>query len=106
MGLSIMKNCRTWVSAPTPNPDPMRFDLLVVKQIGNCVIVKIHYPDCINFGGNKICVFMGVTVDEIRSATEIDPHFAEDGFAPIARFMPTIDGYDMAVRFCEVVSDR
>ncbi len=49
---------------------------------------------------------MVVTVDEIRSATEIDPHFAEDGFAPIARFMPTIERYEMAARFCEVVSDR
>ena len=82
----------------------MNFNILKIEQIGDYVIAKIHYPDCTNFYGNKICVFKDATIDQIQCLSTLDPHFSGNGFSPIARFKPTEEGYAMAVCFCKAVS--
>ncbi len=85
-------------------PNPTNFKILSLKQVGKYVVAEIQYPGCTNFEGEKICIFKNTTIDRVKSFTKIDPHFAEDGLTPIARFIPTEEGYDMAVRFCEILS--
>ena len=85
-------------------PNPSAFIILSTTQIGKYVVVEIRYPGCTNFDGEKICVFENTTVDKIRSLSKLDPHFAESGLTPIARFIPTEEGYNRAVKFCKMES--
>jgi len=82
------------------NPDPQQFEIIKTKAFGDLLIALVEYPSCNNFEGLKILVYEGVTADSLRSRTEIDPHFSEDGFSPVARFEPTELGLRMAVSFC------
>lgn len=82
------------------NPNPSNFKIMKIEQIGNFVLAKIKYPNCVNFEGEKVIVFEGVSVDDIKSKNEIDPHFFCGG-SIIARFKPTIRGWDLARNFCK-----
>jgi hypothetical protein len=44
-----------------------------------------------------VLVFLGQRAEEIMTRTEIDPHFREEGFSPIARFAPSIEGKTLAM---------
>jgi hypothetical protein len=72
-------------------------------QVGDNVVAKIQYPDCTNFEGIKICVFKNTTTDDIKNRNTIDPHFADNPNAPVARFAPTIEGIWMAVNFAKYI---
>jgi hypothetical protein len=66
------------------------------------LVVEVRYPDCSNFEGLKVLVYDGVETAAMEIASgKCDPHFAESGVSPIARFRPTAEGWDMAVRFAE-----
>lgn len=87
-----------------PNPNPL--NCLVVKHevIGQFLIVVIKYPDCSTFEGNKILVYENVTIDELTKQSKqvgIDPHFSASILwkSPVARFVPTENGWDMAKKF-------
>ncbi len=84
---------------PTVVPDIKKFTILNVLDIGDFTIVRIHYSTCHNFGGIKILVFEDLVEGEISKVTEIDPHFYPESKL-VARFLPTEDGWDMAVEFC------
>lgn len=98
-------------SAPTerpkqvaPNPDPHKFELKKLHFVGGGAVVMIHYPGCTNYEGNKVlayryegdfkqCLFDG----------RIDPHFCEKHISPIARFVPTEEGFEMACEFLRLL---
>ena len=84
-----------------PNPDPNNFKVMQVEEIGQFLIMKIVYPDCTNYEGQKILVFKGVKIIDLLNQRLIDPHFFQDKkcASPIARFVPTIEGWNMAKRF-------
>jgi len=88
------------------NPDPFNYKIVSAKEVGRFLILKINYPDCNNYEGNKILVFRGVTLIDVVNQRVIDPHFFADAklVSPIARFVPTDEGWDMAVRLTEVFS--
>jgi hypothetical protein len=88
------------------NPNPRRFAIKAATQIGRYVVAKIHYPDCTNYGGDKVCVFRDATAGQIESLSVIDPHFFEGDRpdVPVARFKPDDDGLRMAVTFCEMMT--
>jgi hypothetical protein len=90
-------------SARLPNPNPKNYVLLEQKEIGRFLIVKLKYPDCTNYEGTKILLFENTTALELHLQDGIDPHFCENqNFkSPIARFVPTTAGWDMAVKLCE-----
>lgn len=69
--------------------------------MGCFLIVKIHYPNCTNFEGNKILVFRDCTLQDLEEQVAIDPHFSDSKkyHHPIARFVPTEAGLRMAERF-------
>jgi hypothetical protein len=61
--------------------------------------MKVKYDDCTNFEGVKIMVFKG----QYKNRIWLDPHFAENEKAPIARFKPTSEGWDMAIKLAKAL---
>ncbi len=84
-----------------PNPDPINFEILVIQQVGRHAVVKIRYPDCTNFDGIKICLFLNTDISGMWVRKEIDPHFADNANAPFARFRPDNDGWNIAIKVAE-----
>jgi len=81
-------------------PNPSRWKLKRHLTMNHYLIIEITYDDCINFEGRKILMFdKGVTLKDITRQKLIDPHFSEskDFFHPIARFVPTQRGWEMAI---------
>ena len=88
-----------------PNPNPRNFIILETETVGSFLVLKVRYPDCTNYEGTKILVYEGVTRADLVEQGSIDPHFSENpNFAsPVARFVPTTEGWDMALEFAEVM---
>jgi len=84
------------------NPDPSNFVIEKTEAIGKFVVIKVRYPDSINYEGRKILVYKNIGLDEIIKSTVLDPHFCDDEthISPIARFEPTVRGWRYAVSFC------
>jgi hypothetical protein len=84
------------------NPQPNNWKIIKTEEIAPFLIIKIKYPNCINYEGEKIMVYRSSLVDLINQQL-IDPHFMDDKkwISPIARFVPTEDGWKMAKRFVE-----
>jgi len=82
------------------NPNPYDFAIIDWEEKGDYLLVQVKYPNCTNYEGNKVLLFKGVTMDQLRSQCAIDPHFSEDPnhFHPIARFEPSIQGWEMGIR--------
>lgn len=81
------------------DPNPSNFKILTSVQMGQNSAIRINYPNCTNYEGNKIIVYKKTSVKDLRFASEIDPHFIECGkFKPFARFEPTRDGWDEAMK--------
>lgn len=93
------------VPSPLPNPDPENYEILRTEIVGRFLVMKIKYPDCVNYEGTKILVFRDVKMEALLEQGAIDPHFCENEkfISPIARFIPDINGWIMAVRFCEAM---
>lgn len=92
-------------SAPPPrypNPDPTRYDILRSEQVGRFLVVMLRYHGCTNYEGVKLSVYADCTLERLRAQKSIDPHFAENKqyHSPICRFVPTAEGWEMAVRMC------
>lgn len=87
---------------PVGNPDPKNFVIEKAERIGKYVIVLLSYPDCTNFEGKKILVYRDVTLAKVRKAKSLDPHFCSSKrhISPIARFVPTDEGWELASKFC------
>ena len=88
------------------DPDPDNFTMLNSFQDGKYLIVELKYPDCSNFEGKKILVYHNVTLVDLINQKKIDPHFCDDTEykSPIARFVPTDVGWEMALRFCQAMN--
>ena len=69
--------------------------------MGKYVIAEIRYHGCTNYEGHKILVFDSLTEEQIKLMPILDPHFSKDSphLSPIARFVPTEKGWDMAILF-------
>lgn len=88
---------------PLPNPNPKNFKILDSLHCENFLIVKVNYPDCTNYEGNKIMVYENVTLPQLKRQGTIDPHFSNNNtmYNPIARFEPTTRGWAMAMIFVQ-----
>lgn len=84
-----------------PNPDPTNFTIERYNTVMGKLVVKVNYPDCINYEGNKILVFRNTTMADLQAQGSIDPHFSENRkfHSPIARFVPTEEGWRNALKF-------
>lgn len=96
-------NCDNRPIPKLPNPDPKNYKFLDVKQIKNHLAVKLHYPDSINYEGNKIMVYRNTTLIELVNQKAIDPHFSSvaGAISPFARFEPTDEGWAHALLLAE-----
>lgn len=99
MGLGLgMKTCFTNREAPAPNPDPKRWFIMSAEQFEHAHVLTVKYLDATNFEGIKVMVYLG-KFPGLEALGELDPHFAESGYTPIARFRPTPEGIAMARAF-------
>lgn len=87
------------------NPDPANFKIIKCRKIRRFVIIWVNYPDSKNYEGNKILLFEGISLKRIREIKLLDPHFCDskEHLSPVARFVPTIKGWDYAVTFSKNV---
>ena len=92
----------------TQMPNPHIFSIFGHWQFGKYLVVKIRYNNCTNYEGTKILLFEGVTIDQLGEWKHIDPHFSDSTKfkSPIARFVPTIQGIDMAVALAKALSEK
>lgn len=92
-----------------PNPDPKNWKIMQFKHFGyngDFLVVKIHYPDCTNYEGNKILLYENTTITQLKGQKYIDPHFSMSAYkSPIARFIPTERGWNMAVSLATALSN-
>lgn len=114
MGLNIFRSFSSYDEKPSfferiinkfsPNPNPNNYKIKRAEEIGKYLVVEINYPDCTNYEGNKIIVYK-TTLDKLLKQEKIDPHFSDNNkyIQPIARFVPTEDGWEMARKFIVMV---
>jgi hypothetical protein len=89
----------------SPWPDPWKFSIVSIEQVGGMSIVIAHYPDAKNFNGIKVLVFENTSPDEIRERVSLEPHFLDDSTANkglVARFRPTEHGMWLARTFAKM----
>ena len=86
---------------PLPmNPNPKRYKVLRHEEIGNWLLVEVHYPDCTNYEGRKILLYYQTNYKQLKRQKSIDPHFSNSTTmrSPFARFEPTQSGWTAAKR--------
>jgi hypothetical protein len=95
------------VNNSLPNPNPKNYTILKKRQIGDYLVIKIKYLDCINYEGNKILVFKS-DIDKLKAQKYIDPHFCDDKkfISPIARFTPDNEGWNDAIDYCKLKNKK
>jgi len=83
-----------FIRAPNA-PDLENFTVVNRLPVGRYTVVKVHYPGCVNYGGQKILLFRDLP-DQL---TALDPHFCENKLclSPVARFVPTAEGLRLAL---------
>lgn len=88
-----------------PNPKADNYEIIKYLEENNHLILDIKYLDCINYEGRKILVFENCTFDDLIKQKLIDPHFSDNKKmkSPIARFVPTEKGLEMALKFCRLI---
>lgn len=82
------------------NPNPSNFQVLHMREIGRFAILEVKYPDCNNYEGRKILVINNMPRINLEDIRFLDPHFHYSSNL-IARFVPTIEGWIMAVKFAK-----
>lgn len=85
-----------WFVPASRNPDPKRYTILEAYHSVSCTVLKVKYDGCTNYEGIKILLFKH-PLTEIVKLKELDPHFSEAKISPIARFVPTEEGWNMAI---------
>jgi hypothetical protein len=106
MGLNIFsRSCGSNPDPALPNPNPTRFRILKVASFRRHVACRVHYPDCTTYGGEKILVDR-LTDAWLFCQKELDPHFLENEFSPIARFPATDEGWEDALVYAQQKDDQ
>jgi len=82
-----------------PVPDPGNYKIVRSKAMYGNLLVKIKYPDCTNYEGNKILLYRNTTLKQLKAQKYIDPHFMNSKRikSPVARFEPTKAGWTMGL---------
>lgn len=99
------KICSLSPSAVAGNPDPAHFSIIKEQAVGNYLLLLVHYQGCTNFDGKKLLVYRGYTnsaqlLSDLKG--KLDPHFTTSGICPVARFLPTDEGWSRACFMAEV----
>lgn len=88
----------------TPSPEVHNYTIERWLNVGRSLVVKIRYNDAKNYEGLKIMVYKDCDIEKLKAQKLIDPHFAANKtlYSPFARFEPTADGWNAAIRTAEV----
>lgn len=80
MGLSIgFSDSYDYNTNTTPNPNKYNFTIESFHEAGEYLVLKLNYPHCTTFNGDKVVVLDNYcTYQEISNLEELDPHFLED----------------------------
>jgi len=93
------------VAKTLPNPNPKNYNVVKIETVGDLVVLLVHYPNCINYEGNKIIVMTADVYLNCTNTGTLDPHFCENkNYCPIARFSP--DMWDVAVKFAQMQDEK
>jgi hypothetical protein len=81
-------------------PDPSNFTIKYLKLVCGNTIVLAQYHGCKTFDGDKLILLKGNwNLDQL---TTLDPHFLDENYAVIGRFIPTELGFKMAKAAAQV----
>lgn len=78
-------------------PDPYKFKIVDLVHTKDHTIVMANYEGCLSFGGNKLMLIKGIHF----SFNVLDPHFLDEDYDVIARFIPNDKGLAMATECAE-----
>ena len=88
-------------------PNPNNFKITNVERVDNFTILKVNYPNCKNYKGDKIIILDNLSELDLVNLKTLDPHFSDTKFpSPIARFKPDKRGWEMAISFCQNVNTK
>ena len=106
LGRGSMSGSRYDCNSTNVNPDPKNYTILQAEQQGRFLILKLKYSGCTNYEGTKILVYKDVSLIDLVNQKSIDPHFCNNSkfHSPIARFIPTNEGWNMAETLCRGLS--
>ena len=79
------------------------FEHIKELAVGDYMILKVRFRGLTNYGGKKILMYKRSDRQK-TNGRELDPHFLENRPSPIARFVPTGEGWDMAVKLAHLLS--
>lgn len=105
MGISVLHSSSSYDygcnTVRDKNPNPENYKIINNISLSGYLIVFINYPDCDNYEGNKILVYKNCDIYKLKKQKSIDPHFSENEkfYSPMARFVPTEEGWNMAINF-------
>ena len=86
----------TNITTDQGQPNPSEFVILEIFEKNNMTLAIVNYPNCTNYEGLKVMVYIGNLKTAIEHSTFLDPHFLEKGLSPFARFEPTMHGIKIA----------
>jgi hypothetical protein len=72
-------------------PDPFKFTIASHKIVNGNTIIMANYGGA-TFNGNKLMLLRGIPAVE----ESLDPHFLNEDYPVVARFIPTEDGMRLA----------
>lgn len=94
------------------SPDPDRFAIDDIEQVGPHLVVKVEYPGCVrcSYDRRKVMVFLNTDIKQAIKWRRIDPHFREvtksnlpagqtEAPSPAARFPASRDGWCDALSY-------
>jgi len=95
-------------------PDPDKYEILEVEEIGPILIMKVRYPTCVkcSYNGTKILVYKGVSLKDVVKWRRIDPHFSDpkdkrrinEAPSPESRFPASPEGWKHALDFARFLN--
>ncbi len=97
-GRRIVKEIEYVQTPAAPNPDPNKWKVLEAHEENNWLVIRLKYEGCTNYEGEKILVYKNMTLIKLINNKLIDPHFFPNGVSPIARFVPTHEGWNLALK--------
>lgn len=89
----------------SPSPELKNYTIVKHEQFGANLVIQIKYKDVPNYEGNKVMVYKGCTLKDLKEQKLIDPHFSdvEEKFSPFARFEPTMYGWKIAKIVAQII---
>lgn len=74
-------------------PDPFKFTVTHSEAVNGNTIIIANYGGA-TFNGDKLMVLRGVF--DVHNLKSLDPHFLDEDYAVVARFVPTDEGLKLA----------